>query len=134
MNYLYKFIDREIYLNADEHQKVLTDMKAGKSLIVLRSGNLILNMSLVATVAETRKQLPLTDDQELLLLAAGLRKAEEVPKTKPVRREPHTHGLPDLKNPDDKVCAGCNHIHHIPGESKLCVGCSRQYKNSAIAK
>lgn len=129
MNYLYKFVDKEIYVTPVEHEKVLSGMKDGKNLIVLRGGSLIMNMSLVALVAETQKDIPLTPDQERSLLAERDRRTEQRERDRLLMpAQKHTSGLPDIQDADDRICPDCNHIHNFPARMKACVACLKNYK------
>ena len=56
MNFIYRLIDVEYVLSQKEHNEVLESVKRGKNNIVLRSGNLMINMAFVRSWNETVKE------------------------------------------------------------------------------
>lgn len=55
MNYNYKIDNDETIVSEEEHKKVLESVKNGKTLVVLRNGDLIINFSFVKKVIKTDK-------------------------------------------------------------------------------
>ncbi len=53
MNYKYKFFDDTFILSPDEHLQVNESLRNGRSIISLRKGKLMLNMSHIVSVSET---------------------------------------------------------------------------------
>jgi hypothetical protein len=68
MNYKYKFVEKDEVLSEAEHALVLNTIKRGQNIIVLRGGELIINMNMVGVVSPTNT---LTREQEKTALTAG---------------------------------------------------------------
>ena len=121
MNYEYKFTDKKIILTEEEHKMVLADTKQKKNLIMLRGGDLIVNMSLISTVTKTNV---MTAEQE-----AEQRERERNMfflrgKSETKISGTRMGGMAKAMGPRDLLCLGCQEIHYIP-TGQLCLPCSR---------
>ena len=60
-NHRYHFLNEDYIVSPEEHQYVLNSLKAGRTQVILRDGNLIMNLALGFSAVETDH---LTAEQE----------------------------------------------------------------------
>lgn len=59
-NFKYRFVDKDIVVSADEHEKILGAMEKGRKTAVLRNGALIINFGFIGVATPTTEP---TDEQ-----------------------------------------------------------------------
>lgn len=65
MNYRYTFIGKDHILSKEEHEKVVSALKAGRTLMMLRGDTLILNLSSPFSVNPTGNQTEKQEEQQM---------------------------------------------------------------------
>ena len=129
VNHRYHFIGEDIIVSADEHEYILEALKNGKTQVILRDGNLIMNLSLGFSAVETDH---LTDEQEQIkdeALKLGSPQWVEPSDEEAERRKvvldsyKNTSTSELFGSGEKKDCARCGENHYIPTVRTLCLPC-----------
>lgn len=133
-NYNYLIDNSETIVSEEEHQKVLESVKAGKTLVVLRNGNLIINFSFVKKVIETDKMTVNEEkarEEHLKLPPADRPRSIYLPKNDILQ----VPGMAKIIGEGFKKCGRCGEDHYIPKGKIYCLPClkitSKEFANNA---
>lgn len=128
-NHRYHFLDEDFVVSADEHDYIVNSLKEGKSQVILRDGNLIMNLSLGFSAVETDH---LTDEQEKRndeRLKLGAPQWVEPSDEEAERRKivldsyKNTSTSALFGGGEKKNCTQCGENHYIPVARDMCLPC-----------
>jgi hypothetical protein len=129
-NHKYHFLDDDFIVSPSEHQYILDSLKSGKTNVILRNGNLIMNLTLGFSSKETTDPTMAQREEMDNRLKLNPYKQEELSEKEIEQRKAildlnksATGFSSVLSSGGKKDCAKCGENHFIPSDRTMCLPC-----------